>query len=356
MPYLFKLPVNKSLNQKILILIKPNSIPNRLFSSKPIKSHLSRKEHEAKRIAMLKKLGLSNMDLIWPKTNIGNVNYIEQSPQSTEQMYAEADLSKVPIFQGGFINFGYWPNPLFQGNEITKEQRTAASKEMYRVIANLANILEGHNVLEVGAGLGYGSSFISQQYDPKLVIGIDISPEQIARAKRYQVSGVKSGKLRFTIGEAEVMPFTEASFDSVISVEAAQHFDSMTSFSKEVTRVLKPGGKLVVTSFFPTIKEGVDVLNAIVPEYHIHGSQHTVDEMKNELAKYMDSVKVTSIGKNVWHGFSRWLDQIGYEQQWSKIWSTLYDKGLLDYVVYEATAPKLKTELITGNKNRAVKL
>jgi hypothetical protein len=96
-----------------------------------------------------------------------------------------------------------------------------------------------------------------------------------------------------------------------------------------------------MTSFFPTTQEGVEALNAIVPNYHLHGSQNTAKEVEEELAKHMESIKVSNIGENVWHGFSKWLDQIGYNNQWQKIWGALYEKGLIDYVVYQANAPKI---------------
>lgn len=350
MPSFFKssIPIRKN----ILVLIKfsPTSSACAYSSVSSPAMRRARNEFEPikTRIEALKKYGLSNLNIIWPETASipKRVDYRNKNPKSIREMYGEADLSRLPIFKGGFINFGYWPNTLLGSKQVTDEERIACSKEMYKVIGNLGGILRESNILEVGCGLGYGSSFLSQHYQPKLVVGMDISPDQIARAKIHQVSGINSGKLRFAIGEAESMPFTDGSFDYVVSVEAAQHFVSMNSFSEEVSRVLKPGGKLVFTSFFPTLKEGVDALNAIVPGYHIHGSQNTVDDVVEKLSKHMENVKVSSIGENVWRGFSKWLDQIGYHNQWSKIWEALYKKGLIDYMVFEGNseAPKVKSD------------
>jgi ubiquinone/menaquinone biosynthesis C-methylase UbiE len=323
------------------VLVVINSIPRRLHSTNVA---IARKSHNADSVRQqaLERYGLNNLNLVWPERAPASesVDYTNKNPRNIRQMYGEADLSKLPIFQGGFINFGYWPASLLKEQKITEAQRVAASKEMYKVVGSLAGLLKSHNMLEIGCGLGYGASFISQQFKPKLVVGVDISPDQIARAKRCQIAGIEAGKLRFTIGEAESMPFIDGSFDAVISVEAAQHFDSMSLFAKETARILKPGGKLVMTSFFPKSKEGVDALNAIVPDYHVHGSQRTINEVENEFKKQMVNVKVNSIGKNVWNGFSRWLDQIGYCNQWSKIWPHLYEKNLIDYVIYQAEAPK----------------
>lgn len=341
----FKKPITSRIsNQKLLVLINPTpNIFNRPYSG--IAS--SAAQHTNPRILRneaLKKYGLSHLDLRWPESvdPPNEVDSIQKNAQSISQVYGEADLSKLPIFQGGFINLGYWPNSIPDSKEITVEQRIAYSKEMYRLVGDLVEVVKGHNVLDVGCGLAYGSSFLSQRYEPKLVVGLDASPDQIARARKHQAAGLKAGKLCLSLGEAEYMPFAENSFDCVVSVEAAQHFLPMNAFLKELPRVLKPGGKFVMASFFPTTQEGVEALNAIVPNYHLHGSQNTVKEVEEELAKHMESVKISNIGENVWHGFSKWLDQVGYNNQWQKIWGALYEKGLIDYVVYQANAPKIR--------------
>lgn len=341
----FHHPIAELSNKKILILM--NGLSKARGYSSALASQKRKKDIEKKMTSkklILEKYGLSRfLDLKWPDVySQKKVDYIRKNPKSIRQMYGVHDLSKLPIFQGGFINFGYWPIPFFSDSEISIEQRIECSKEMYRVIGNLAKILKQNSLLDVGCGLGYGTALLSNHYQPKLVVGVDISADQIARAKNHQISGISSGKLRFTIGEAESLPFTDRSFDSIVSVQAAQHFLCINSFAKEARRIIKPGGKLVITSFFPKSKEGVETLNAIIPDYHIHGSQNTIPDIENNLSAYLEKVKVTSIGENVWHGFSKWLDQIGYQDQWSKIWCALYEKKLIDYVIYEATCPNLK--------------
>lgn len=328
---------SRRVTSSVLVLIQAMPQPSKKFSSIP--RFVS--QNEVLREEILRRYNLQGLDIEWPKAAgyLEPVDYRGKNPNSIRQMYGDADLSALPIFQGGFINFGYWNESALNASSITQEQRAAASEAMYKVVGDLCGIMKQHSVLDVGSGLGYGTSLISGLYSPKITVGLDVSPDQIARAKKYQIVGVKNGKLRFALGEAESMPFPENSFDCVLCVEAAQHFFSISEFSKEVSRILKPGGKCVVTSFFPTNDEGVEALNAIVPDYHIHGSQHTVNEVKLAFENHMENVQVRSVGSNVWHGFSRWLDQLGYHHQWSKIWCALYEKGLIDYVIYESQAP-----------------
>ncbi len=332
----------KGNKKKFLICIKitPEMSKNS-YSSMRI-THAEDIDYRFLRDKFLEKYGLTNLKLVWPDNNdtSNNIDYIKKNPNTIEEMYGNADLSKLPIFQGGFINFGYWPKQFLSNDtNITIEQRIASSKEMYKVVGSLAGILKNYNILDVGCGLGYGTSYLSEHFQPKLAVGIDISLQQVERTLKCQAAGIKAGKLRFAFGEAKSMPFPDRGFDCIVSVEAAQHFDSISAFAKEGIRILKPGGKLVFTSFFPTNDEGVEALNAIIPNYHIHGSQNTIKDIKMELSEHMENVKIKSIGENVWYGLSRWLDQIGYHNQWSKIWCALYEKKLIDYVVYEATSP-----------------
>lgn len=59
----------------------------------------------------------------------------------------------------------------------------------------------------------------------------------------YKMSG---GTLDFATASAENMPFEDASFDVVIAVNAIDHVDGFEDTAKEIQRVLKPNGKLVM--------------------------------------------------------------------------------------------------------------
>src|SRR3990172_958768 len=190
---LFKYSTNKVFNKKTLILLSSNPFSSGHVHFSTLAPDFFGGQYESIREAALKKYGLSHLlKLTWPKSvdSSAKVDYMKKNPDTISQMYGESDLSQLPIFQGGFINFGYLPNSFLNKGKVTTEERIVCSKEMYRVIANLGNILSEYSLLEVGCGLGYGSSLVSQEYKPKLVIGMDISPEQIAIAQKYQVSGI----------------------------------------------------------------------------------------------------------------------------------------------------------------------
>jgi len=99
--------------------------------------------------------------------------------------------------------------------------------------------LRGLRVLEVSCGHGGGASYFARTYQPAEYVGLDLNPEAIRHCQaRHQVAG-----LRFQVGDAQKLPFPEASFDVVINVEASHCYPDFPGFVDEVARVLKPGGR-----------------------------------------------------------------------------------------------------------------
>ncbi len=99
--------------------------------------------------------------------------------------------------------------------------------------------LSGLRVLEVSCGHGGGASYFARIYQPKEYVGLDLNPEAIRHCQaRHQAAG-----LRFQQGDAQKLPFPDASFDVVINVEASHCYPDFPGFVDEVARVLKPGGR-----------------------------------------------------------------------------------------------------------------
>ncbi len=83
------------------------------------------------------------------------------------------------------------------------------------------------------------------------VVGIDATPEQIARCRQMHSSRVQAGVLEFREGWAHELPLADVSATKVMSVEAAQHFPELLPFFREAWRVLQPGGGFAVRPRWP---------------------------------------------------------------------------------------------------------
>jgi ubiquinone/menaquinone biosynthesis C-methylase UbiE len=126
----------------------------------------------------------------------------------------------------------------------------AAVQRLYeaRLLRNIGGAVRGGTVLEIGCGRGAGIEVILQQFEVAHVFGIDLDPLQIERARR-RLEGKYSGRVDLMQGDAERLPFANASFDAVFDFGALHHVANWQRGVAEIRRVLKPGG----TFFFEEV-------------------------------------------------------------------------------------------------------
>jgi SAM-dependent methyltransferase len=109
------------------------------------------------------------------------------------------------------------------------------------VVSNAAGVAPGQRVLDVACGTGALTLAAAAIVGPGgRVTGLDINPGMRAVAKG------KSRTIDWREGQAENLPFDDASFDAVISQFGLMFFNDRPRALAEMMRVLKPGGRLVV--------------------------------------------------------------------------------------------------------------
>jgi ubiquinone/menaquinone biosynthesis C-methylase UbiE len=116
--------------------------------------------------------------------------------------------------------------------------------QLYHHVAAAAD-LRGRDVLEVGCGRGGGAVYVARQLAPRSLTGLDFSD----RAIRFCAVRHGAPGLRFVPGDAERLPFADASFDALLNVESSHCYRSMERFASEAHRVLRPGGCLLHADF-----------------------------------------------------------------------------------------------------------
>ncbi|MFE2150050.1 class I SAM-dependent methyltransferase [Streptomyces lavendulae] len=264
---------------------------------------------------------------------------------AVRETYGPADLSREPVFAGGFINFGYW-----QGIDLTaplgEAERIRSQQDLYRRVLDAAGPLERMRVLEVGCGLGMGCALALGEYGPAGVTGMDIHPAQLERAREAHADLLDQTpeRLRFVRGAAERMPFADGGFDAVVSVEAAQHFPDLAAFAAETARVLRPGGRVAVASFFTT--DGApdrDGELALLLDTYAKGLDiaRPVSALTDAFtACGLAGARAESIGHRVWAGWDTWLSRLWAADTWPRNFLRAYERRILDYYVVTAHRPE----------------
>lgn len=106
----------------------------------------------------------------------------------------------------------------------------------------LPDDLEGKDAIELGCGTGYVSAWLTRR--GARVVGIDNSPKQLETAARLQAEHGLAFPL--LLGNAETVPYPDASFDFAISEYGAALWADPYAWVPEAARLLRPGGRLVL--------------------------------------------------------------------------------------------------------------
>lgn len=144
-----------------------------------------------------------------------------------------------------FMNYGYEPvDPAERPRLEEADEPDRYFIQLYHHVATAVSV-KGLDILEVGSGRGGGASYIKRYLEPKTMTGLDFSPKAIAFCRaRHNVAA-----LTFIPGDAEALPFADASFDAVINIESSHCYGSFERFATQVARVLRPGGYFLFADF-----------------------------------------------------------------------------------------------------------
>lgn len=144
---------------------------------------------------------------------------------------------------GEHIHLGYY-GPASTATDF-REAKAAFVHELVRW-SGLDQLPPGSRVLDVGCGIGGSARILAREYGLE-VLGISISPAQIARARALTPSTLSH--CRFAVMDALALELEDGSFDAVWSVEACPHMPDKQRYADELLRVLKPGGQLAVADW-----------------------------------------------------------------------------------------------------------
>jgi ubiquinone/menaquinone biosynthesis C-methylase UbiE len=141
-----------------------------------------------------------------------------------------------------FLNYGY-AELGDDGDEASSRNRDGDrfGIKLYERVTGGVDLI-GKDVLEIGCGRGGGTAYLFETHRPRTMTGLDLARSAIARCRRDHA---RPG-LTFLRGDAEALPFADASFDVVVNVESSHCYPDVPRFLGEVHRVLRTHGHLLL--------------------------------------------------------------------------------------------------------------
>jgi SAM-dependent methyltransferase len=113
-------------------------------------------------------------------------------------------------------------------------------------LGELLRLAPDRHVLDVAAGRGTSALVIARRFGC-IVTGMDLSAQNIARARVGALGLPFANRLTFAVGDAEQLPLADASVDAIICECALCTFPNKAGAAREFARVLKPGGGVAVS-------------------------------------------------------------------------------------------------------------
>ncbi len=148
---------------------------------------------------------------------------------------------------GEHVHLGHYGDP-----PQRRDFRGAKAAFVHELVrwSGLDRLPPGSRVLDVGCGIGGSARILARDYGFE-VLGISISPAQIARARDLTPADLPG--CRFAVMDALALDLPDGGpatgFDAVWSVEAGPHMPDKQRYANEMLRVLRPGGCLAVADW-----------------------------------------------------------------------------------------------------------
>lgn len=178
--------------------------------------------------------------------------------------------------------------------DYDKKEKYLNSFEQNKVLPLLDDVA-GKKVLDAGAGTGRLAIELAKR--GAFVTALDISGEML------KVLAKKSKYIELAVGDVEYMSFEKETFDWVVSAFVIVHLKDPTRFFDEVYRVLKDGGKFLVTNINQKEPPEVETPKGKIKIESYYHRPEKIKEILESLAFKIEKEIITKEGEN-------WMTQI----------------------------------------------
>ena len=154
------------------------------------------------------------------------------------------DASAASCKRSGFA--GQFAHPTGFAGQLVGHLMAAKNAALNRAAVEVLDPQPDDRVLEIGFGPGKTIRMISERLTNGFVAGVDLSGVMVKQAARRNREFVKMGRVELKQGAASSLPYGDGQFGKVCAINAYHHLPEPIDALREIRRVLKPGGLLLL--------------------------------------------------------------------------------------------------------------
>lgn len=159
---------------------------------------------------------------------------------------------------------------------------------MNNYIDRLLEINDNSRILDAGCGVGATTAFLAKKHSKSIFYGITLSSNEIKCAeelkRKYNLKNTKFFQKSFNLTD-----FPDEFFDSIYALESASFSKDIVMFIKEMNRILKQNGKLIIIDIFKKYNLPnqfcKNLRNKVIEEKKSKNFNVTIDVLKGSLSK-----------------------------------------------------------------------
>ena len=138
---------------------------------------------------------------------------------------------------------------------------------IYHWALELVDLTGTLTTLDIGCGGGKAVQLLAARMPQSTVHGLDHSPEMVQLASHVNTKAIKKDRVQVHHGSVSSLPFEDDQLDLVTAFETIQFWSTLAQDLREIHRVLKPGGTLLIANRYPNL-EGKDAAWKDVLQVH----------------------------------------------------------------------------------------
>jgi microcystin synthetase protein McyJ len=164
-----------------------------------------------------------------------------------ESLYQNLESKRLAINNENsslWLNLGYWKSA-----HNTQE----ACINLIKLFVEFSELKDYTKILDVGFGYGMQDVLIANMLPNCEIDGVNIVKHQVDTAQQLVEQNNLKNRVNLFSGNANELQYNPSTFDFVIAIESAFHFNTRELFFNEAYKALKPGGTLCLADFATSI-------------------------------------------------------------------------------------------------------